>query len=358
MLAVLGLAMPALAAPVVRYRDDSGKEARLEGTIVKEGPAGVTIKLSIGAARDIPVTQIRDVEYDLPGRFRLDLLQAVTEERGIDLAAKSVRVKQITDARTRYQNILAGLTASPAKRHMQFKVAQMTALLAEEQQAPAADAIQKLKAYKADNADSWEITPCCQLLGQLQAGENDYEAAQKTYEDLAAIHGVPKSIKQDCNLRVAELLVREKKYAVAKARVAELMQDSPAGDPQRPRLEIALAECQAASGELDPAVKSLTALIQQPIDNVTKAHAYNILGDCYYNREKWKDALWNYLYVDVIYHQNREEQARAIYYASKAFEKLGDTKRAAAYRDRLDKSFVGTEYQRRWDVERHQRPAG
>jgi len=52
--------------------------------------------------------------------------------------------------------------------------------------------------------------------------------------------------------------------------------------------------------------------------------------------------------VDVIYHQNREEHAKALYYLYKVSKEMKDDTRANQFLDVLeqDKDLAGTEYQR------------
>jgi hypothetical protein len=49
----------------------------------------------------------------------------------------------------------------------------------------------------------------------------------------------------------------------------------------------------------------------------------------------------------VIYHQNRQEHARALYHIAKLFQDLKDEKRAKEYRAKLEApKFAGLEYQK------------
>jgi len=63
--------------------------------------------------------------------------------------------------------------------------------------------------------------------------------------------------------------------------------------------------------------------------------AYNSLGDCYRLNGRPKEALWPYLWVDVIYHQDKQEHAKAIAQLAKLFDEQGDKARAKLYKDKL-----------------------
>jgi hypothetical protein len=80
-----------------------------------------------------------------------------------------------------------------------------------------------------------------------------------------------------------------------------------------------------------------------------KALAANTLGDYYRETGKQEDAFWQYLWVDIVYNQDKHEQAKALYHLSKLFDHVkGDAARAVACRERLlkDKEFSGLEYQK------------
>jgi len=83
-----------------------------------------------------------------------------------------------------------------------------------------------------------------------------------------------------------------------------------------------------------------------------RAAAHNGLGDYYREKGQVEEAFWHYLRVDVLYSQDLEEQARALYWLSKLYEKkafegrAGDPERAKNCRDRLlDARFAKTEFQ-------------
>src|SRR5262249_51221750 len=149
-----------------------------------------------------------------------------------------------------------------------------------------------LAQFKKEHADGWQIGSCAKLLARLQLDKGDFEGALKTYSDLAALPGLSKETKQECDLLAARAMIRAKKLDEAEKRLQAIMQALPAEDPQAVRARIHLAECRGASGKLDDAVRSLEELIAKMSDSELKALAYNTLGDCYRYNNKPKDALW------------------------------------------------------------------
>ena len=76
--------------------------------------------------------------------------------------------------------------------------------------------------------------------------------------------------------------------------------------------------------------------IDKTADPALKATAYNLLGD-YYRRDPkhQKDALYAYLWVDVIHNQDPIESAKAVSRLAGLFQELRDEERAKKYRDRM-----------------------
>ena len=50
---------------------------------------------------------------------------------------------------------------------------------------------------------------------------------------------------------------------------------------------------------------------------------------------KPRDAMWAYLWADVVFNQDKDEQVYAVGQLVGVFEKLGDKERAEQFRDRL-----------------------
>ena len=73
----------------------------------------------------------------------------------------------------------------------------------------------------------------------------------------------------------------------------------------------------------------------------TRGAGYSALGEVYVRHGLWREAMWAYLWVDVVYNQDRDEQVKAVSRLVQIFgvlkEKSGDGEkdRAETFRDRL-----------------------
>ncbi len=330
------------AQDAIRYLDrKTAKEATpASGTIIEESPAQVVCKMAGAAAREIPATDIIDIIYDVPGSVRLTYRSAQGDERRIaDPSVKEEeRKKAFNDALKSYREILprlAGEKSKFAERHVQYKIARLLASRTEEDLSPMESSLAALVRFTKEHSDGWQISQAAKLLAQLQLDRGDLDGARMTYERLAAVANIPKEVRQDCELGVIETFIRGKKFTQAEGRLQALLKGVPANDPQAARVAVYQAKCAGASGQLANAVAQLENIIAKTTDRDLKALAYNALGDCYRLNAKPREALWPYLWVDVIYHQDRQEHLKAMAELSKLFEEQGDAARAKEYKDKL-----------------------
>jgi tetratricopeptide (TPR) repeat protein len=332
---------PARAQDRIRYLDRATKkEGGATGSIQEESPSRVSYRAGpAGTLKTIPALDILDIAYEVPGSVRLDYNRAASDERKADVSAKDEeQQKALSDAIQNYQALLPKLSGDKlkyARRHLEYKIARLMVRQAEDDRAQLDTAIEALDKFRKEHPDGWQIIPCAKLLARLQLEKGDPAAAQKAYEELAGLPELPKETKQECDLLAAEAMIWGKKSLQAEQKLQAVLKGLSADDPQAVRARLYLAECLASSGKLPAAVSQLEGIIAQTTDKDVKALAYNVLGDCYRLNGKPKDALWPYLWVDVIYHQNKEEHLKAMAQLAKLFESQGDEARAKAYKDRL-----------------------
>jgi len=354
-LVLMAAASGASAQEKVRFFDRKAKppkEVTLMGIIQEESPARIRIKPTRGEARTIPVNNdLIDVEYQVPNLLSQDYRKA--HNREIDFlkptATPGEKNVALTDAIDLYQKLYPQLKDDKVKRHIQFKIAKLLANQAELDSAHVGAAIDKLAAFKKEHPDSWQITSAARLLAGLYAAKKDWDNALKTYLDLTKTPGVSSEIIQECDLAVAQILVRAEKYDQAVAKLTDLEKTVPSGTPQAVRLQITKATCLAATNKINEAVKQLDDIIIKTSDQDLIAAAYNAKGDCYRNANppQPRAAMWEYLWVDVKYSQNPKEHAKAVFHLSRLFREFNDEKRARIYEEKLGKEFVGVDYDRR-----------
>jgi hypothetical protein len=318
--ASLALASAAGAQDKVQFREKGGRGGiqTVSGKIEAESLAGIKM-----GTRTIPSGEILDVQYEVPALIKLDYPKAVAAES-----------KSPADAIKEYEGLLkspALLNTKFIRRQIEFRIAMLAALRADEGPEALSQAIDGLTRFKKDNADAWQLVPLTRLLGRLllQKEPPDVAGARRVYDELAGAKDVPPEVKAECQFLVIDLLLQTGKLADARARLAAL----PANDP---RVRIYEIGCSATADTVADAVRQLEETIERTSDRTLKAVAYNVIGDCYRrDPKKKKEALYAYLWVDVVYNDDAAEVTKAVGRLAELFAELKDDDRARKYRERL-----------------------
>jgi hypothetical protein len=340
----------------VYFRQPGKKQDEpIAGTIQEESPAGIKIKPDKGAVKEIPVQQIRAVEYgaglDAVGKLdyrsgdtKLERALLETPEKkksDLEMALSAFRTLDSNDQLSRI---------SPVHRYLQYRIAQTMALLAREDARRRDAAVSALSDYKTAFSDGWEIVPALQLLASLQEDKGETEAASKTYSELSDLPGISATMKFESQLKGARLLMRILKFREAEAKLKLVEAAMPANDPQRAIVDVYLIQSLIAQKRtLDGIAPKLQKIIRTGKDGNLRGLAHNALGDYYRAKGDDAQAFWEYCKVDMLYNQDKEEHAKALYYLSQLYDKSprNNPARADEVLARLKSpQFDGTMYQR------------
>jgi tetratricopeptide (TPR) repeat protein len=347
----LGSAVAQERSDQVEYTDrtKAPKPARLTGTIKSEDPAQVVIVAGFNMKTvHIPSVDVTEVRYDKEPE---EMSQARAAERG----------RRYEDAAAQYR---AALKKAPASQrflqaHLNFKLARLAALMAEGKPGAARQlAIEDLRNFRRDYPESRQTMECLELLGNLLIQEG--QSAQEVIDALAGVkkkHGEFKELGARSDLLEARLLVEEargllrdqpdrarEKYALAQGKLQALLK--AVDKSAELESKVALAECRAVQGDQAGALQDLNVILREAGDDRTRAAVYLGKGDCYRLQQQPREAMWEYRWVDVVYNQDREQQARALFHLQEVFDALKDVKRAQDCRERLVKDFADTRYAR------------
>jgi len=354
---VLAASPEVWAQDVVDYINPATtKPASASGKITEEGPGGIKIRV-LKETTQIPALAITQITYSLPGVNALEFRQGFTKE---SLAKRATRLPErrallqesLTKFKDLYDQLKMGDERKLAARYIQFKMALVKVELAQtdpENKQEMKAALDALTLFKDAYPDGWQIVPALMTLARLQEEQGDLDAARRSYEELVANPAAPREVKRNSDLQVAQMFIRAKRYLDAENKLHSLFKDTAPGDPQRGLLQVYLVESRLAQNKLDKIDTDIKEALASSEDVRLKALAHNLLGDYFRAKKKDEDALWQYLMVDVLYSQEKDEHAKALYHLAHLFEKVqGNRFRAQQCLERLtDKSFAGNEYQRK-----------
>jgi hypothetical protein len=349
-------AQPGGGSDTIYYYPDAKTktETILKTQIVEETPVGITVKVDKTEIKIIPSQNIVWISYRSksidPSTFREGYIK---ENKAAQASRPADRKTFLNEALTKFKELIPQVKDNPnAQRYLEWKSADVKARLADlepDNKASAQTAIEALTAFGDKNPQSWEIVPCMMELSQLQEREGNLEAARKAHEFLTKIPNAPPELRRASELMIVQLYLRAKLYAEAEAKLNELSKSVSAQDPQRDLIGLYLIETRIAQNKLDGVEPSLKKVLGGATEPRLLALAHTSLGDYYRIKKQDEEALWEYLKVDALYSQEKEEHAKALYWLSRLFESVqGNKTRAGQCLERLlDKTYVGTEYQRK-----------
>jgi tetratricopeptide (TPR) repeat protein len=200
---------------------------------------------------------------------------------------------------------------------------------------------------RPDNFHYYEVA---ELLGDLAVTLGKFDVAAKYYGDYASAP-FPE-YKMRGGILEANAMRATEQYADAEKRYEQIL-GLPVAGPESARLktlaEIGKAACVAARGNFDEAIAALEKVIatNDPSDAEVFAPAYNAMGFAYTKAGKTMDAVLAYLHVDVLFFNQRNEHAEALYHLSTLWNDLNKPDRAVQARKILAERYAGTVWAKR-----------
>jgi tetratricopeptide (TPR) repeat protein len=324
------------------------------GIVLTEDPVKMVVQqATTGVKTEIPAQDILDVIYD-------------SEPAAMPLARQAEKNQNLDQAMASYKEAAGktSLNQRHLRTHIAFKLVQL-----QTQQAEVTgnglhrkEAIRALRDFKRENPGSRQIIPCLEMLSNLLV--MDGQPAKEVVEDfrnLKAKYGnLSKELALRCDwfeiqtmLEEARSLLAEKPNEVKglyEQIRKQLLEIRPNADVTiKLEVEVGLAECKTVLGQPEEALKDLNTILQNAGEDArTRAAAHLGRGDCHRLQKRYREAMWDYLWVDTVYNQDRDQHAHALYHLIEVFAKLSEPAKSKDCKDRLvsDPRFQGTRYQR------------
>lgn len=320
------------------------------GSIVTEDPGKVTLTAGDNRRSDIPVSDIIDVLYDGEPVAEMNAARAAERDRKFDVALAG------------YTDAMKKVTAVKKlmRRHLEYKIAEMRAAQAETGSNPTA-AIDALRNFIKAYPDSRQSLACLEQLGRLviATSQSNTDVIEALAQIRAKFGTDNKEIASRCDMIRSDLIMQEleqaytkdgpaavkNKAAGASKALAELV--TIADRTIQPDLVARQTYCQALANPA-PALAAWEAQLKGTEDPHSRASIHLTRGDFYRMAQNYKEAMWDYLWVDTVYFADRQQQAKALYHLAEVFDKLGDTAKSRDSKDRLlnDGRLRDTRYNR------------
>jgi tetratricopeptide (TPR) repeat protein len=332
----LGLVLAAIAASFQsglladEVRRINGE--RHTGTIQTISPNEVTIG---GSVREVavPANEIAAVVFSREPRGLADAREAYATGRYTNVFSNLGEIKPEEIRRDEVKAEIEFYRAMAAARMASFgNVDQKTAM----------DAGRDLLAFLRDHKDSYHYYEANEALGDLLSALKNPNAF--TYYDVVATAPWP-----DYRPRAGVLKGRAAAmHGNHKSAIEHFDAALAAGgmgravETQFQLASIGKASSMAETGQVDDGMKLLQEVIAKADegDREVYARAYNALGACYRKKNRPKDALLEYLKVDLLFSSNPDAHAEALYNLAQLWNEVQRPERARAAADTLKQRYA------------------
>lgn len=332
LLAVLLVASSSWAIDTINFKN--AKTQPVRGEVESITATVVTL-----GGREIGVNEIRDISFEL-------------DPPELKAARLSVRGGQLEDALSKLNELkVAELPSDPVRDDVEYYKAYCLAKLALGGSGDKTAARTLVTLFIQNRKTSYHFFDAAELYGDLSVSMGEYDKA------VAAYGNVAKAPWPDYQLRATVLegraLQAQNKPAEALAKFEIVLKSTQAGplvDDQKTLATIGKAACLGESGQPAEGIALIEGLIEKsdPRDAALFGRAYNALGACYRsdknNKEAVKSAILAYLHVDLLFAQDPEAHAEALYYLGQLWDQAQFPERGQKCRNLLQQRYPGSRW--------------
>jgi hypothetical protein len=331
----------------VYYRDKKDGQIRDLPGELKVSPTGYQV-ISASDKKVVATVSAADIVRVVPA-VPTDELKTYMEPVNFEIK------KEWEKARLGHAEMLKKSSGAPEKirKYLEFRVAICSAHAADEAadeaiaNAKTDEAIKLLDNYLTANKTGWEVWPVAQTCARLQItsverkkdgdkeveGKRLFSEAARTWSKIAK-SDLAADLKLDAVLQEIDLKIRARQAADAKGLIDEALKSAPAGAVKERLAIYSLAVKYIDNPNPAEGAAAIQAEIDSKKDPSVRATGCGMLGELYLAADKPRDAMWQYLWVEVVYNHDRDEVIKAMARLSDVFRLQGDEDRAKSYRDK------------------------
>jgi tetratricopeptide (TPR) repeat protein len=192
---------------------------------------------------------------------------------------------------------------------------------------------------------NYHFYEAAEVLGDLAMASGKWADAVKYYGPIA---GAPwPDYQMRANNALGRANLGEKQFGEALTKFQAVIgadASTPEAIRQKNLAHVGRAICLAETGKAPEGISILQDLINKndPQDAALFARAYNALGQCYVKQGKPKDAVLALLHTDVLFFNEADAHAEALYHLSKLWLEVNKSDRATAARATLKQRYAGS----------------
>lgn len=295
-------------------------KASVKGEILKSTTAEIVVKPRSGSNVRIPVDDVVRIRFDgEPASLNL----ARTSELNGSLDRALAGFNKVKDSVKADKNLAA---------EVDFLIARTTARMATGSKEKMEAAVQLLTDFTAKQRTNIRFFEAVTLLSSLHMQSGDLAKAR---EVVAPLNNAPlKSLKMTAQIIEGRALLAEQKPAEAAAafQAANAMAGAdPAEKAKALECLLGTAICQQQQKQFGPAIATLDQVLEKTdiTNTVVQAEAYLRRGDVYRAQGKNKEAIYEYLHVDLLFSAHKALHAESLFNLAQLWSTNGHADRAA-----------------------------
>lgn len=312
---------------------DSGTP--VSGTIT--GFSKETVKVQQGSReQQVPVNTIVSVNWN-------------TEPTDLKNARSSENAGNFDKAIELYEKVKAdsGSLSKEALSDVDYLLARTNAKVALNDQAKLDAAIKGLEDFKTAHRDHFRYYELHEHLGKLYAAKGDTPKATSTFGEMKS--APYNDFKMAAQILSADVLYASGDVAGAQreySAIANSTTSTPQEANRKNEARLGLALCQIKQGSPAEAVKIAESVIEEtdPDQSNVQAQAFLRKGDALVALEKQQQAVIAYLSVDLLFGNEPEQHAEALYHLSSLWSQVGKADRASDARARLKSQYPNSQW--------------
>jgi hypothetical protein len=346
----VGFAQPGASSDRVYWRDKKDGQLKESDGELKAAPGGYQI---VGSDKKIvavvsAVDLIRVIPSDIQGYD----LKSIREPATLESKREWEKAKVI---HLEMQKKLTG-ASEKVRKYLEFRIAMTSAKAADDtpdeaaSQAKAGESIKLLDGFLAANKSGWEVWAAGSTSARMHVSEvtaekaaegeranerRHFDEAARAWSKIAKAADLAPDLKLEAALQEIDCKIRARLYSDAKALIDEAAKTAPEGAPKT-RLAIFNAVVKFNDNpNPEEGVKEIEKLISATKDPLVRATGFGMMGELYLAKDKPREAMWQFLWVEVVYLQDKDEVIKTLARLSDSFRLQGDDDKAKLYREKL-----------------------